>query len=36
MDTPRWRKRAKDVALTRIDEAAYSVLLREAFPGIVF
>ncbi len=36
MDTPRWRKRGKDVALTRIDEAAYSVLLREAFPGIVF
>lgn len=36
MDTPRWRKRGKNVALTRIDEAAYSVVLREAFPGIVF
>ena len=36
MDTPRWRKRSKSVALTRIDEAAYSILLKEAFPGIVF
>lgn len=36
MDTPRWRKRGKNVALTRIDEAAYSLLLKEAFPGIVF
>ena len=36
MDTPRWRKRGKNVALTRIDEAAYSVVLAEAFPGIVF
>lgn len=36
MDSVRWRKRGKDVALTRIDEAAFSVLLREAFPGIVF
>ena len=36
MDAVRWRKRGKSVALTRIDEAAYSLLLKEAFPGIVF
>jgi hypothetical protein len=36
MDSVRWRKRGKNVALTRIDEAAFSILLKEAFPGIVF
>ena len=36
MESPRWRTRGKNVALTRIDEAAYSIVLKEAFPGIVF